>query len=186
MIISCIFYQFWNIFDAVDGEVARVTKTKSMSGKYLESINDVLMECSFIVFAGIGVSIILREELYFILGLIFAFFNCLLRYGGIIRDQLRLIRFGPDISLIREPRKSIPGKLYKRTRSYFIGTGIYWVLTLIVILELIFPQKLNFSIFNFPLNPLSLYILVLGLVWSIRCIVSLVNNYRTLHVLDAN
>lgn len=116
MLIGCILYQFWNILDLVDGEIARVTNAKTLGGKYLETINMAITECGFIACLGVGLSKILDNGNFIFWGLIFALFICLLNYFARTRD-----------AIIRELRKevyiknkSLARSLYKKARLLFV------------------------------------------------------------------
>jgi len=175
ILVGCLFYQFWNIFDLVDGEIARVTNVKTPEGKYLETINMTVTECGFIACLGVGLSKILDNSGFILLGLIFAVFICLLNYFARTRD-----------AIIQELKKAIYVKkisplrgLYKKARLFFVIFNGYVVLTIIVLFELLFPVKLYYyDVFGQTLNFLSTYFLLYGIIWVARTIVSSITNYR--------
>lgn len=174
MLVGCLLYQFWNILDLVDGEIARVTNVKTLGGKYLETINMAVTECGFIACLGLSLSQILDDSKFVFWGLIFALFICLLNYFARTRDaimqQLKKEIHIKKISLVRS--------IYKKARLFFVIFNGYVVLTIIVLFELVIPSRLRYDIFGQTLNLLSTYFLLYGIIWMVRTIVSSVTNYR--------
>ena len=78
MLIGCIvFYQLWNLFDCVDGEVARVTGNMSLGGRYLEGIHNAIIESGFMACFGVGIFRMSGIIVCFYLSFIFALSMCL-------------------------------------------------------------------------------------------------------------
>ena len=187
MLLGCFFYQFWNLFDCVDGEIARVTNVKTAGGKYLETISVVITECAFVACLGIGLSKILDNNTYLLFGLIFALFICLLGYFARTRDVM-IEQFEFKNKKTNTAKMSYAKRVYKKARLFFVIYNGYLILTVIVVFELIFPIKLDFSffgetfskIFGETLNITSIYFLLYGFVWTVRTLVSSITNYRHL------
>ena len=182
ILVGCLLYQFWLLFDLVDGEIARVTNVKTLGGKYLETINEVITECGFIASLGIGLSHIHNDNAFTFIGLIFALFICLLNFFARTRD-MTIEQSGRKKEKNVAPKKTLYVKrFYKKARSFFVIMNAHLVLTAIVILELILPIKFSHRISGetFVLNILSIYFLFYGLIWIVRTIVSSVTNYRHL------
>jgi phosphatidylglycerophosphate synthase len=179
MFVGCLFYQFWNLFDSVDGEIARVTDTKTRSGKYLETIGEAIAESCFVLFWGVGLSRMLDNVLFLYLGLIFAVFvmsiNCFAR----TRDELLSSKTQTDVRASVEVRKASGLKeFYKKLRILFIVFNGYLIVTALVILELLLPY--HFQMFGVTLNLLACYFLLYGVIWVVRTVVSSAANYMTI------
>jgi phosphatidylglycerophosphate synthase len=173
MLLGCLFYQFWNLFDSVDGEIARVTDTKTRSGKYLETIGEAIAESFFVLFWGIGLSRMLDNVLFLYLGLIFAIFVMSLNCFARTRDELLSSKTQTDV------RKTSGLKgFYKKLRIVFIVYNGYLIVTVLLILELLFPY--HYQIFGVTLNLLASYFLLYGLIWVVRTIVSSATNFMAI------
>jgi len=176
MLVGCLLYQLWNLFDSIDGEIARVTDTKTPSGKYLETIGDAIVECSFVLFLGIGLSRMLDNVLFFYLGLFFAMFVMSLNCFARTRDELLSSRTQTDVRRFLEVGHPLGVKrFYKNLRILFIVYNGYLIVTVLLILELISPH--HFQMFGVTLNLLASYFLLYGVVWTVRASVSTVTNY---------
>jgi len=187
MLIGCVIYQFWYLFDIVDGEIARVTNMKTTGGKYLEKIHYILAECGFIASLGIGLSRILNSDILISWGLTFAFFTSFLQAAARSRDVvLEQMRTGEEEKKETIITAQIPfvKRFYKRARLFFVVFTGYLIVTAIVIIELIFPVKFSFPIgldyrlFGETLTILSTYFFLYGFIWVVRAIVSSVTNFR--------
>jgi phosphatidylglycerophosphate synthase len=176
MLVGCLLYQFWNLFDSIDGEIARVTDTKTPSGKYLETVGDAIVECCFVLFLGIGLSRMLDNVLFLYLGLFFAMFIMSLNCFARTRDELLSSRTQTDVRTFLEVgQPSGVKRLYKKLRILFIVYNGYLIVTVLLMLELIFPH--HFQMFGITLNLLASYFLLYGVVWTVRASVSTVANY---------
>ena len=170
MLVGCLLYQFWNLFDSIDGEIARVTDTKTRSGKYLETISEAIAECCFVLFLGIGLSRMLDNVLFFYLGLIFAIFVMSLNCFARTRDELSSSKTQTDVQKLSGVKR-----FYKKLRILFIVYNGYLIVTVLLILELIFPY--HFQMFEITLNLLASYFLLYGAIWVVRTVVSSATNY---------
>lgn len=176
MLVGCLLYQLWNLFDSIDGEIARVTDTKTLSGKYLETIGEAIAECCFVLFLGIGLSRMLDNVLFFYLGLIFAIFVMSLNCFARARDELLRSRTQTDVrTLLEVGQLSSVKRFYKKLRILFIVYNGYLIVTVLLVLELISPH--HFQMFGITLNLLASYFLLYGVVWTVRASVSTVTNY---------
>jgi len=178
MFLSIVFYQLWNIFDCVDGEVARVTQNFTIGGRFLEEIDWVTAESAFLSFLGIGLYRMLGNMLFAILGIVFALFLSLLTAYAKTRDSLaREIglkeKYSPFIKM--SPVK----RMYLKLRNLFLITSAHLILIVLLIYEFS-PISVRFTIFGIDLNLLALYFLAYGIVWSVRAITSIGTNYRFL------
>jgi phosphatidylglycerophosphate synthase len=183
MLLGCLIYNFWAIFDLVDGEIARVTDVKTVGGKYLETINEPITECGLILCLGIGLSKILNNQAFMFWGLFFALCYALLSAFARTRDMLIAQRFqilekkGADVK-----KKSKIKKIYKRARVVFLTGNAYLILIGIIAIELLLSQ-FSFQFFG-QNNILSVYFFIYGLIWVVRMTISSINNYVELHIRD--
>jgi len=178
MFLSIGFYQLWNIFDCVDGEVARVTQNFTIGGRFLEEIDWVTVECAFLSFLGIGLYKMLDNIVFAFLGLVFALFLCLLTAYAKTRDSLAKEiglkeKYSPFVKM--SPIK----RIYLQLRSLFLITSAHLILIVLLIYEFS-PISVRFTILGTNLNLLVFYFLAYGIVWSIRAIASIGTNYRFL------
>jgi len=179
MLVGCLLYQLWNLFDSIDGEIARVTDTKTPSGKYLETIGDAIAECCFVLFLGIGLSRMLNNVLFFYLGFFFAVFIMSLNCFARTRDVLLNSRTQTDVRTLLESGQPLGVKrFYKNLRIMFIVYNGYLTVTVLLIFELVSPYR--FQMFGVPLNLLASYFLLYGVVWTVRASISAVTNYQTI------
>jgi len=178
MFLSIVFYQLWNIFDCVDGEVARVTNNFTIGGRFLEEIDWVTVECAFLSFLGIGLYRMLDNMVFATLGLVFALFLCLLTAYAKTRDSLAKEtglkeKYSPFVKM------STTKKIYLQLRNLFLITSAHLILIPLLIYEFS-PISVHFTILGTNFNLLSFYFLAYGIVWSIRAIASIGTNYRFL------
>ena len=176
MLVGCLLYQLWNLFDSIDGEIARVTDTKTLSGKYLETIAESIAESCFVLFLGIGLSRMLNDDLFLHLGPIFAVFAMSLYCFARARDQLLSTKTEKDVRIsFKFKQSSGVTTVYKKVRVLFIVYNGYLVVTALLALELVHP--IHFRISGITLNLLASYFLVYGILWTMRAIVSTLRNY---------
>jgi phosphatidylglycerophosphate synthase len=180
MLLGCFLYQLWNIFDLVDGEIARVTDVKTAGGKYLETINEPITECGFILCLGIGLSQTLSDKTFIFWGLFFTLCYALLYGFARTRDMMME-------SFQTKERKSpefhgmpLVNKLYKKARLLFVTVNGYVILTVIVIFQLFLMKELYMTFLGLKLNPLSTYFFLYGFLWMVRMAISSVTNYKYL------
>jgi phosphatidylglycerophosphate synthase len=190
MLLGCFLYQLWNIFDLVDGEIARVTDVKTAGGKYLETINEPITECGFILCLGIGLSKILNDKTLVFWGLFFALCYALLHIFARTRDMM-IERFQIQEEIAKPEKiqrpslKSHVKKLYKKARLFFVLFNGYLVLTLLTIFQLFLVNNAYLVIFGLKLNVLSTYFFIYGLIWMVKVVVTAVTNYTYLTKLEA-
>jgi len=179
MLAGCLLYQFWNLLDCVDGEIARVTHTKTRSGKYLETIDEAIAESCFVLFLGIGLSRMLDSVIFLYLGLVFAVFVLSLNCFARTRDQLLCSKTQTAM-----PKSSGTKEFYKRVRIWFIVYNGYLIMTILLILDLVLPYR--FQIFGVNLNLLACFFLLYGAIWIVRTIISSATNYMVLNKINHN
>jgi phosphatidylglycerophosphate synthase len=180
MLLGCIIYQFWNICDLSDGEIARVTGIKTGGGKYIETINDPITECGFISCIGIGLYKILDDKSFIFWGLFFAICYSLLSSFARTRDMMaERLQIKERKS---EESKEMPflKRLYKKARLLFVTINGYIVLTVIVIFQSLLIRESYITFLGLKLNFLSTYFFLYGFLWVIRMTVSAVTNYKYL------
>ena len=180
MLLGCFLYQLWNIFDLVDGEIARVTGVKTKAGKYLETISGPITECGFISSLGIGLSKILNDKTFIFLGLFFALCYALLHTFARTRDMMIDSFQTKETKRIEFQRMPFVNGLYKKARLLFVVVNGYMVLTAIVIIQLLFMKESYMTFLGLKLNSLSVYFLLYGLLWVVRMTISAVTNYKYL------
>lgn len=180
ILLGCFLYQLWNILDLVDGELARVSGVKTAGGKYLETINEPITECGFILCYGIGLSKILNDKEFVFWGLFFAL--CYALIHAFTKTRILMIEW---FQIRREGSKGLQEmsfiqRLYKRARLLFVVVNGYLVLTVIVVFHLFLVKESYVALLGVKLNLLSVYFFLYGLLWIVRMIVSVVTNYRYL------
>ena len=180
MLVGCFLYQWWNLFDLVDGEIARVTNVKTPGGKYLETINETITECGFMSCVGIGLSQILNNKVFIFWGLIFALFACLLSSFARTRDMMMELFQRTKKTYTNTKKISFAKRLYKKARLFFVVANGYLVLTVIVIFEPLFRGEFRYTFLGYDLNIISVYFLLYGFIWILRTIISSITNYRKL------
>jgi phosphatidylglycerophosphate synthase len=178
MFLSIAFYQLWNIFDCVDGEVARVTNNFTIGGRFLEEIDWVTVECAFLSFLGIGLYRMLGSMVFVFLGLAFALFLSLLTAYAKTRDSLSK-EIGVKEKYSPFTKMSPIKRMYMQLRNLFLITSAHLILIILLIYEFS-PISIRFSIFKTDLNLLALYFFAYGVVWSVRAVTSIETNYRFL------
>ena len=185
MLIGCFLYQLWNIFDLVDGEIARVTDLKTAGGKYLESINEPITECGLILSLGIGLSKILNDKTLVFWGLFFTLCYALL-YGFARTRDMMMERFRiqeeiakPEKTQTLSPKLHIK-KLYKKARLLFVVFNGYLILTFLTIFQLLLPNNAYLTYFGLKLSILSAYFFLYGIIWTVKMIITSVTNYKSL------
>jgi len=180
MLLGCFLYQLWNIFDLVDGEIARVTDVKTAGGKYLETINESITECGFILCLGMGLSKMLNDKAFVFWGLFFALCYALL-YGFARTRDMMMERFQTkERKSLEVQRRSFVKRLYKKVRLLFVTANGYMILTVIVIFQWFLMKESYMTFQGLKLNPLSTYFFLYGLLWVVRMTVSAVTNYEYL------
>jgi phosphatidylglycerophosphate synthase len=180
VLLGCFLYQLWNIFDLVDGEIARVTNVKTAGGKYLETINEPITECGFILCLGIGLTKMLSDETFVFWGLFFALCYALLSAFARTRDMLIESSQTKEKKTLGFQRAPLAMKLYKKARLLFITVNGYIILTGIVIFQLFLIKESYMTSLGLKLNLLSTYFFFYGFLWVIRMAISAVTNYRYL------
>ena len=180
MLLGCFLYQLWNIFDLVDGEIARVTDVKTAGGKYLETINEPITECGFILSLGIGLSKILNDKTLVFWGLFFALCYAFLYGFARTRDMMIGSFQAKERKSLKFQRMQFVKGLYKKARLLFVTVNAYIILTVIVISQLFLVEESYITFLELKLNSLSVYFFLYGLLWITRMTVSVVTNYRYL------
>jgi phosphatidylglycerophosphate synthase len=183
MLLGCIIYNFWAIFDLVDGEIARVTNVKTAGGKYVETINEPITECGLVLCLGIGLSKMLSNQALIFWGAFFALSYALLSSFARTRDMLTAQRFQTQEENANVKEKSEIKKIYKRARVVFLTGNAYLILIGIIIIELL--SQFSFQFFG-QNNILSVYFFAYGLIWVVRMVISSATNYVQLHMKDVN
>jgi len=189
VLLGCFLYQLWNIFDLVDGEIARVTDVKTAGGKYLETINDPITECGFITCLGFGLSWMLDDITFIFWGLMFALSFALISVFARTRDmmieriQMQEEIIKPEIIQMQSLKSRIK-KLYKKVRLLFVVGNGYLILALITIFQLLLLNNAYLTFFDLKLNVLSTYFLLYGLIWIVKMVVTSLTNYRHLIKLE--
>ena len=186
MLIGCVFYSFWNLFDCVDGEVARVTNVKTYGGAYLEGIHDPIIESCCLACFGIGLHRALENTVFVFFGFTFALCICLVEVFNksrrLVESKLGKKKESYVFPLMK--KKSVTGRIYRsvyrKVRLLFLFPHAYLVLVCILIFEIFSPIKLSYTIHRVTLNILSTYFLLYGFDWTARTIISSVTNYTYL------
>jgi phosphatidylglycerophosphate synthase len=180
MLLGCIIYQFWNICDLSDGEIARVTGIKTGGGKYIETINDPITECGFISCIGIGLYKMLDDKSFIFWGLLFAICYALLSSFTRTRDMMTERLQMKEKRNEESKKMPFPKRFYKKARLSFVTINGYIILIVIVIFQLFIIRESYITFLGLKLNLLSIYFFLYGFLWVIRMTVSAVTNYRYL------
>jgi len=189
MLLGCFLYQLWNLLDLADGETARVTGKRTAAGKYLETINEPITECGFILCLGIGLSKTLKDQTFTILGLTFALAYALITSFARTRDTLiEIFQIKEEIKIQtnsqRPTLKLRIKRLYKKARLLFVVMNAYLILTFLIIIQLFAPSNAHLKLLNLKINPISTYFLLYGLIWIVKVIVTSITNYKRLLTLE--
>lgn len=181
MLIGCLLNQLRHLFDRVDGEVARVTNSKTVGGAYLERIQGTIVNTFLFVYLGIGLYMMLGNIVFILFGFTFALFASL---GGNISKSGELVmeKFNekPYVSSLAK-KHCTTGRIYRierKTRTFFMGATVYLVLAGIVIFELVSPIKLSCTIHGVTLTVLSAYFFLCGFESIARTIIPGITLYR--------
>lgn len=185
MLIGCVFYLFWLLFDRVDGEVARVANLKTVGGLYLEGIHHSL-DCCFFAFFGIGLYKMLGSIAFAFFGFIVALFlsigKCFMfsREIAMKEGTKKEKRYAKFVNPLRKKR-SVTGTIYRsvyiKIRYFFHFGYIHLILICILIFELLSPIKTICVIYGMPLTVLSVYFLFCGFGWIFRASIGGITNY---------
>jgi phosphatidylglycerophosphate synthase len=185
MLIGCVFYIFWLLFDRVDGEIARVTNSETIRGLYLEGVAHSFDSC-FFAFFGIGLHKMLGSMIFLFFGFTVALFlyigKCFMysreaaRKEGIRKKK----RYAEYVNPLRKKRSftgTIYRSIYVKVRYFFHFDYIYFILICILLFELLSPVKLICTIWRIPLTVLSAYFFFSGFGWIFRASIGGVTNY---------
>jgi len=132
MIVGCIvFFQLWNLFDCVDGEVARVTNDLSLGGRYLEEIHNPIIESIFMACFGIGLFTLWDNIVFLYIGFTFAMSICLVHNFNRSRYYIAQTEKKESYKFPLTPKKSILGRtyrsIYRKVRLLFILPNTYLI-----------------------------------------------------------
>lgn len=163
LVLAAIFLMIKNILDAVDGEIARITKHPSIIGRYLDSVFD------FIINLLIFITILLTENnsnVIFICAFLGIEFQCSVYnyYYVILRRRLN----NEEISRIIEYRKPIAYH-YESQRIVNVLHAIFLCLYIIFDALVLFLDKQALFVRTFPKWFMSL-ISLLGLGFQLLMI----------------
>ena len=185
MLIGCLFYLFWQLLDFVDGEMARVTHSKTTGGLYLENVHHSFDSC-FFAFFGIGLYKMLGNIVFAYFGFMVTLFLCLgkcFMFSRVIAMKEHIKkekRYAKYVNPLRKSR-SVIGTIYRsiyiKIRYLFHFSYIYPILTCILVFELISPIKSLFVVYSIPLTFLSTYFFFCGFAWIFRVSVAGITNY---------
>lgn len=191
MLIGCVFYLFWLLFDYVDGEIARVTNLETIGGHYLEGVHHSF-ECCFFAFFGIGLFKMLGNIAFAFFGFTVSLFigmgKCF-----VFSRTLALLRMPPSnetkhrkekqytkyVNPLRKKQFVIKTvyRLYVRIRRFFLFNYIHLIIICILIFELLLPIKIICVIYGIPLTILSAYFFFCGFGWIFRESIGGITNY---------
>jgi phosphatidylglycerophosphate synthase len=185
MILGCVIFQFYHLFDCVDGEIARVTSNVSLGGRYLEGIHDAIIESVFMACFGIGMFKMYGSIIFLYTGFIFALSICLLHdFNRTRKWVVERLEKKKEYAFPLMRKQSTLGRvyrsLYRKVRLLFLFHNTYLLLPFILIFEIVFPIKLSYTLYGAILSLLSSYFLLYGLDWIIRTFFSSITNYRYL------
>jgi len=186
MALGCIvFHQLWNLFDCVDGEVARVTTDITLGGRFLESVHNPIIQPGFMACFGVGLFRISDNIIFLYFGFIFAL-SVSLFYSFRRSRQLVTESIGRE-DLYRSPwlkRQSLAGRFYRSLYSkislLFLLPNTYLIIAGILVFERFSPVEFSYLLYGVTLDVLSAYFFLCGFYWLVRTIVSGATNYRYL------
>lgn len=183
-IIGVILFQFWTIFDMVDGEIARYKNICSLSGAFFDRLNTTIVESYFILALSYSVYLKLSDWRVFIFGsfaliatlllkIIFSYLHIaalepiLHRKHSEMFDHEKLNNF-KNAQFLRDYLEGRPSSLFFKLAEFLIGYGVYIGLYCAVMLDVL----LNYSlpILSFNINFSYFYLICLGTILPIGII----------------
>lgn len=194
-VIGVILYQFWFIFDIVDGEIARYRKLSSLTGAFIDRLNAAVTEASMIAALVYRTYIQLLDNRIIIFGILSIISILILK---IIFAYLHIAALEP---ILHKKHAQMFKKLYKtelknakflyeylsgRPRSTFmrisellIGHGLHFGLYTSIIIDVLLYNVYRIktyitinipSMFSLNLNLSYLYILAVGNILPIALV----------------
>jgi len=170
LIISALFLILYNIFDCVDGEIARYTKTTSKIGKDLDFIVGTFLNPYLFACMAFGSYFMLHDIIIFAFGFLAVIINLLPELSNL--DLLYRIPYLegtlPDLSKNTSGEKSFIGRyIYRPVRDlkFFLCPGglIYPVLILTALDIYLAPLSINIPIIGlFTINARYAFLIVYG------------------------
>jgi len=180
MLIGCVFYLFWLLFDFVDGEIARVTDLKTVGGAYLENVHHILFSC-FLAGLGVGLHKKLENIIYVFFGFTFAL--CIFLLHSFNRSRKDLRKEDSYVFPLMKKRSITGGiyrSIYRKFRLLFVHIYTPPIMIGLLIFELLSPIKFSYTTHGVTLNVLSTYFFLYGFDWTARTIISAITNYKYL------
>jgi len=183
--LAAFFYLFWQLLDFVDGEIARVTNSRTTGGLYLENVHHSFDSC-FFAFFGIGLYKMLGSIAFAYFGFTVTLFLCLgkcfmfsrvIAMKECIKKEKRYAKFVNPLRKSRSVIGTIYRIIYIKIRYLFHFSYIHLILICILVFELLSPIKTICVIYGMPLTVLSLYFLFCGFGWIFRASIAGITNY---------
>jgi len=183
-ILGVILFQFWIIFDMVDGEIARYRDVCSLTGAFFDRLNTAIVEAG--IFSSLSYALYLefQDTRSFIFGLSASISILLLK---IIFSYLHIAALEPilhkkhtemfkkykktdlkEIGFLFDYLSAQPSSIFIRIAELLIGYGLYNSMYVVVTIDSIF--SLPFSLFSFKLNLSYLYLISVGVILPIAFI----------------
>lgn len=183
-ILGVILFQFWIIFDMVDGEIARYKNICSLTGAFFDRLNTAVVEACIFSFLSYSLYLTFGDIRVFIFGLSASISILLLK---IIFSYLHIAALEPilhkkhtemfrkykktdlkEVGLLHDYLSAKPSSNFMRIAELLVGYGLYNSMYVVVTFDSIFG--LSFSLFSFSLNLSYLYLIFVGVVLPIALI----------------
>ena len=186
MLLSSLLYLFGNLLDHVDGEIARMTNTKTIAGAFLEEISWQIAEFTFFIFFGFGLYNLSGNILFVICGFSFALSTWIVRS---LRQSMELMLVDEMNEKLRSPlikRKTFAGRLYRKYYQVRMFFAVFRIGFLCVpLLEILLPIKPSYIVLGMQISITSTYFFIYGLDSIARVAYTSVKTYRNLKVQSA-
>ena len=174
-LMGLIFYQFWLILDTVDGDIARYRKICSMSGAFLDRLNNAIVCPLMYISLSYGVYVRLGDLRVLFFGFLVAMSLLLLK---VVNAYLHVAILEPvlhkkHVGMIRIPEKGDlesgmlneyfnykPSSCILRISEFLLTHGLYLSFYGVVLLDSIL--NFSFHMFSLELNFSYLYLIMLG------------------------
>lgn len=186
MLVSSMLNLLGHLMDQADGEIARMTNTKTVLGEFLEGITWHVADFSFFIFFGLGLYNVSASSFFILCGFSFALATWITRS---LRQSVKVkMTKGGTNEKNHSPliqRRTLIGKLYKKyyqIRLFFAPFRVGFFV--IPLLEIFLPIKPSFAICGVVFTILSTYFLLYGFDSIVRTIYTITSTHRRLSYLD--
>jgi len=184
-IVGVVLFQFWFMFDVVDGDIARYRRTCNMSGAFLDRLNTAIIDPLMYISLAYGTYMRLGniDSLFFgfsasisilLFKLVFAYLHVAVLEPIMHKKHSEMIKL-PNNSeektmMLNEYFNYQPSSSLLRISEFLLGHGLYLSFYCAILLDSIFNITFNFYLLR--LNFSYLYLIVTGISLPIVWIVA--------------